>query len=95
MLRGVCGWVAQLKAQGSVEAESWPRLPVCVGHRFPLQAVTASTVGSRFEKKMGRFEASEVGGVRQTDRRQTVLDFALSKTLGKPRELLIKLTPGS
>ena len=68
---------------------------MCVGYRSPPRAVWASTVGSRFEKKMGRFVASEEGSdrqTRQTDRdrqtrqtdktdRQTVLDFALNKTL--------------
>ena len=56
VLRGVCGWVAQLKAQGSVEAERWPRLLVCVSAidprcarygRQPLGAVSKKiSVGS-------------------------------------------------
>ena len=35
---------------------------MCVGYQFPLRAVWASTVGSRFKKILRRFVASEVGG---------------------------------
>ena len=43
---------------------------MCDGYRFSLRAVWASTVGSRFEKILRRFVASEVrGSDRQTDRK--------------------------